>query len=359
MTAAIRSTPVRDFAGIEALAPKLAALADAAGAYTYSHPSFFLPWARAAVAEGQVPECLALWRKRTLVGFVPLFARRDKKALMARRLMPPRVGTSPPFALLAAPGEDIGAIVDIAQRELTASDWADMTFAGEPRDTIFATLWADRYAEAGYRVERPELPPSYVLRDCPDRDAFLAGMKGARRKVMRRLERKFLERGSTRCDNGAEGTEAIKSALRAVIGASWKNAGAMQAGGLDLLEALIDSLAAVGRLAFWSADQDGRPVGIYMEIVDPDGTRHAYFNAHDRRPEAKNTGSVLLYRAVMEGLDRGLGDCHFWGSRDYLRHYANDSRQVTDLTITNRGARAGLARAATELVSGIRRGAAR
>ncbi len=93
-----------------ALEDQLAALAAAAGAGAYDRPGFFLPWARAAVATGQRPACLCLWRGPDLAGFVPVFRRRDWKAALAWRGGPPLFGSSAGLrSAVCAAGERSGA----------------------------------------------------------------------------------------------------------------------------------------------------------------------------------------------------------------------------------------------------------
>lgn len=345
---------IRDLAGLEAAKDELAGLADRSGAYTFSHPAFFLPWARAAAAERQQPDCLALRRDGRLVGFVPFFVRRDRKALMAARLMTPRVGSSPPFAILIDPEVDPADVIDTAATLVAAQPWCDQSFIGEPEDTVISTLWAGWFAARGYAVTRLPQAGYFTLEGCRTPDDFLAAMKRRRRNDAKRMERRLAETGCLRRESGAEAAGRMHDAIAIVVAASWKNSKTMTEGGLRLLQSLAQSLAEAGRLNLWVAELAGRPVGVYMEILDPDGTRHAFFIAQEQSEAARNVGNVMLFRSLMDGFERGLGDCQFWGSREYIRHVANGARPVADVTIANRGVRATAALAALAALNTFR-----
>lgn len=340
---------------LAAAAPRLDALADVCRARAFSRPAFLLPWARAAAGDGHRPACLMLRDGPDIAAFLPLFARRDRKALMGRRLGPPRFGATPPFEFLIAPGCDAGGVAEAFARTVQGQGWIDQSFSQEPADSRIATLWAAQFERPGFRVNHAAEPGFYMVRDCDGLKTYLSRLDRKRRKEAQRLERRFLEHSEITLHTGADDLGPLHDDMRSVIEQSWKFSPFMAKRGLPCLEQLVESLAPAGHLRLWFARHEGCPIAFLFEIADDSGSRHAYFNAFDARMYHFGPGAVVLFRAVCTALTEGLRDYDFWGYRDYINRLATDLRETCTLSIERTGAVERVQRGVLAAVSAARR----
>lgn len=318
---------------LEALKSPLDALARACGASVFERPGFFLPWARAAVASGQRPACLALYRGAELAGFVPLFFRRDRKAMLARRGGLPVFGSSPAFDLLLAPGEDEAACGAEITRALEQQRWLDLTLAGLAPGNRLGLLLVRAFRQPEYVVQRRAGGALHMIRGLSGGAALEAQMSGRHRRDWRRRERRMADQCAVTLLKEPLDSAAAIEALRHVVCDSWKNDSRMQRIGLQLYEEQIRGTAEDGTLRFWIASHRGEAVAFSMVLAGPGGTSHGYFTAHNRKGHALGAGSGLLFRCVKESLDAGAGEFDLLSDRQDLGRMANARRQTETVTI--------------------------
>lgn len=323
-------------AELDALAVPLAELAAAADALVFSHPAFFLPWSRAAIANGQRPDCLALYSGSTLCGFLPFFARRDRHALLGRVLGPPRYGSSPPFDLLLA-GVDEAAAIAALGAEVRRSAWVGQDIRADVVGSRLGSAWADWFAGQGHAVTRLAGPDYYLVRHAGSVAQFKAAMPGRQRRECERHLRRLAGFGGFRlvCSGGAVG-ETLQ-AMRGIVMQSWKGSREMTRRGWTMLRAVALSMAEAGMLRLWLVEINDQPAAYLMEFEDRHRHRHAFHNAQAEAEDHLGPGKSLIYNSLCTAQEDGVPVYEFWGYRDYLRKFANGTRQTRAVRIDNPG----------------------
>ncbi|MEZ5798364.1 MAG: GNAT family N-acetyltransferase [Paracoccaceae bacterium] len=347
----LQSSRVTSLAALEAMAGPLEDLALSSGALVYQHPAFFLPWARVAAQAGQSPACLAIHRGERLVGFLPLFLRRDRRALMARTLVTPRYGSSPPFDLMVAP-QDQAAVMDLMVEEVSRLPWLEQRFRFDVQGTTLGGAWADRFADLGFQVSR-QPGPDYFLHQCQGgADGFRDSLPRKHRMNCERLERRLLSEGHVALVTGPG--NALDRALQdmgAIVRRSWKGTAEMDRRGLAMLVDVARSLAAAGMLRLWLAHVSDRPVAYLLEIEDWRRHRHAFHNAQDEEMGHYGPGAVLLFTSLRAAYGDGQASYDYWGYRPYLHRFSNQLLPTRNVVIGRPGALPALQRGAMRLFS--------
>ncbi|MFZ1468777.1 MAG: GNAT family N-acetyltransferase [Paracoccaceae bacterium] len=335
---ALHVEQIRSLAELQALSVPLADLSIRAGAMVFQHPAFFLPWARVAMAIGQEPICLALYRGDTLTGFLPLFQLRDRRAMMARILATPRYGSSPPFDLiLADPDPDVA--MGILADKVMGLPWLEQQVRLDTEGSKLGGAWADRFAASGCAVTRSP-GQDYLLHRCQGGEQdFYNALPRKHRTNCERLERRLLSEGRVELTTktGAGLDQALK-ALAEVVRSSWKGSVEMERHGLALLTELARSLAGAGMLRLWLAYLDQTPIAYLLEIEDWRHDRHAFHNAQREGHGPYSPGVVLLFTALRAAYAESVETYDYWGNRDYLKKFANDVRPTRSVTIGRPGA---------------------
>jgi hypothetical protein len=345
---------VDSISALDALRPHLAALADACNAGVFDRPGFFLPWARAATLGGQEPACLCLKRGQELVGFFPLFFRRDRKALLARRGGLPTYGSSPAFDLLLAPNENEAEAARLLAQALQHSRWLDLTFANLPAHSRLERCL--RQALEGREDHCARQPgQSYLMVEGPrSGEEYLAQMKSKHRGHWRRKERRLREICTIEHVTWRDDVSAALPWVRAIIENSWKFDARMRATGLQLYEAQVKGAAADQSLGLWIARLDDRPVAFSMELVDRDRGHHGYYSAYDATYSKLGPGGPLAFIAIRSCFENGGRRFDTWGNRGYLLQLATQTRETTTLTFTRTGVLPRLCLAAAQRLRGLR-----
>lgn len=327
------ASSIADLRRIEA---PLRSLARSCNAAAFSHPGFLLPWAEAAVATGQSVACHYLYRGGDLVGFVPLFFRRDRKALMARRGGPPRFGSSPPFELLIAPGEDREAAAQHLAKAVAAERWLDLTFPNEPDDSLLLGCWARAFEQHGFSVRQSAGPAYQIIQGLADSAAYEDQMRGRSRREFRRRERRMQEEGSVSVFTSDDDPDMFLADMERILQASWKFDERMAKIGVRLYRDQVRGTAADGTLRFWICHYRQRPASFLFELADATGSRHAYFTAHDPNACGFGAGGALVFLAAKASLDAGVPVYDFWGTQPYLRHLSNGLRRTRTVTVARK-----------------------
>ncbi|MEW2912745.1 GNAT family N-acetyltransferase [Leisingera sp. JC11] len=327
---------------LQALEGQLAALSAAAGAGAYDRPGFFLPWASAAVSQGQRPACLCLWRGLDLAGFVPLFRRRDWKAAFAWRAGPPVYGSSPVFDLLFDPQDNQDELAWAMVQTLERMRWLDLTFENLPADHRLGCSLAHAFEQRGYSVERSAGLGYYLVEDVASGAELEAQLSSKNRRNLRAAERKM----AASCDVGLctpddDPEEAVK-VFRAVVAASWKNCPRMRRVGLRLYEAQIRGCARDGTLRFWSVSCQGEPVAFVFNLAEQGGAHHGYFTAITPKGCELSAGTALMYRSIKLSLDEGAASFNLWSARHNIKRMTNSRMQTLTLNISCAGSGARL-----------------
>ena len=340
---------ITSLSALYALKEPLRNLVDATGALVFSRPAFLFPWSRAAVANGLRPACLALWRGNELVGFAPFFDKRDPRALMGRRLSPPRYGSSPPFDILLTCDEAEG--IEVLAQTVLRQDWVDQTFPLVLADSRFAGVWADWFAAKGHNVERTAGPSYLTMRwDVVPESTLEVGIGKFRREIMR-LRRRVEAEAQINTYRGGRPLDPVLDDMAQVIASSWKQSGEMERRGLAALQDLARSLDAEGLLKIDFIHLQDAPIAYLFEILDPSGARHAFHNAHDGRQNYYSPGIVILDAALKSAAADGLANYDFWGNRPYFRKIANGERLNTTVSIQRSGAIPAVQRHAMRLLA--------
>lgn len=331
-----------------ALKDPLRELVDAAGALVFSRPAFLFPWSRAAVANGLRPACLALWRGNALVGFAPFFEKRDPRALMGRRLSPPRYGSSPPFDILLNCDEDEG--IEVLAQTVLRQEWVDQTFPLVLENSRLAGVWADWFAAKGHHVERIAGPGYLTVRLDVAPGAPLEVGRGKFRREVMRLRRRAEAEAEIAIYRGGRALGPVLDGMAQVIGSSWKRSSEMERRGLAVLQDLAKSLDAEDLLKVVFIQLHGAPIAYLLEIMDPCGARHAFHNAHDERQNYFSPGIVILDVALKNAAADGLSSYDFWGNRPYMSKIADGERLNTSVSIQRSGSIAAVQRHALRLL---------
>lgn len=331
----LRVQKITSLNALYALQEPLRNLVDATGALAFSRPAFLFPWSRAAVANGLRPACLALWRGTELVGFAPFFDKREPRALMGRRLSPPRYGSSPPFDILLTCDEAEG--IEVLGQTVLRQEWVDQTFPLVLADSRLAGGWADWFGAKGHKVERIAGPGYLTMQWNMAPEAPLeVGIGKFRREIMR-LRRRVEAEAQISTYRGGGALEPVLDDMAQVIASSWKQSGEMERRGLAALQDLARSLDAEGLLKIDFIHLHGAPIAYLFEILDPGGARHAFHNAHDGRQHYYSPGIVILDSALKSAAADGLSSYDFWGNRPYFRKIANGARLNTTVSIKRSG----------------------
>ncbi|MEX0303190.1 MAG: GNAT family N-acetyltransferase [Leisingera sp.] len=333
MKPALRLEIIGTLPELEALHGQLERLAKSCSAGAFDRPGFFLPWARAAAATGQRPACLGLFRRDELAGFLPLFFRRDRKALLAQRGGFPVFGSSPAFDLLLSPSEDEAEATALLVQALKQQKWLDLCFANLPDHTRLGRCLPPAFDRRGFQVS--SLPgQDYMMIDgFKDSASFLAQMKGRNRRNWKRKERHL--RDACRIDHitHQDDVEACLPLLRDVLENSWKFDTRMRSVGVPLYEDQIRGTARDGTLGIWFACLKGTPLAFAFELVDPNGGHHGYFMAYNAEYAKFGAGAALAFMAVQNGLDTGHSRYDLWSTQGYLRQLANSTRKTSILAV--------------------------
>lgn len=335
---ALRVEAVTTLAMLGRLAGPLADLAVAADGTVFDQPAFFLPWTQAAVANGQRPACLALYRGGVLCGFVPLFARRDPRGLFGRVLAPPRYGSSPPFDLLLA-GVDAPEAIATLGAALGARGWIMQDIRADIAGSRLGGVWADWFAASGHPVVRQPGPDYFRFTNVGSVADFNAALPRKTRMECERLMRRLDGAGAVRLVTGAGAITPALAAMHDIIGQSWKGSPEMARRGWAMLQAVARSMAGAGMLRLWLAEAEGRPIAYLMEFEDHNRHRHAFHNAQVEAAGRFNPGILILYNALAAAHVDGAPVYEFWGHRSYLRRFANGVCQTRSVRIDNPGLR--------------------
>lgn len=346
---------ITSFDALRALRAPLNELAGVCRARAYDFPSFLIPWAAAAGAQGQRPRCLVLRQGGEVLAFFPFFERRDPKALFARRLAPPRFGSSPPFEILIAPGADREAVLDAMADAVAGLGWYDQQFRDEPADGTLATCWLPRMAARGARIHEEHLYDYYIISGCADAEEYQTRLVRKKRRELQRQERRFLERGEMSLHTRADDITAQLPDMRTVIARSWKYTPHMARRALPLIEGLIAGMAPEGHIRLWMAHADGQAVSMLLEFADQSGSRHAYFNATDQEAGALDAGITLLFNACKGAVQDGVGQYDFWGYRPYIKQVSTGTRPIRSYGVTRSGALQGVQGASLRMAGRLRR----
>ena len=331
----LRTQVITSLEALYALREPLIALVAATGALVFHHPAFLFPWSRAAVINGMKPNCIGLWRGTELVGFAPLFVKRDKRALLARRLSPPLYGSSPPFDILLTCDERAG-IAAMGQAVLRQS-WLDQTFPSTLTESRFATVWPDWFASQGFSIERTTgLGFMAVQIDGKPEEVF-AFAHGRQRKEIGRLARRTAAEARHEVYQSGAPLQPALDNMAHVIRSSWKHSTEMKGKGLSALIDLARSLDEAGLLVLDFVFYQDKPIAYMLEILDPSGTRHAYHNAFDAAQKWLSPGVVILHAAVKQASMDGLKHYDYWGNRPYIGRLSNAMRPNVSVRIVNNG----------------------
>lgn len=329
----LRTQVISSLEALYALREPLIALVAATGALVFHHPAFLFPWARAAVLNGMRPNCIGLWRGADLVGFAPLFVKRDKRALFARRLSPPLYGSSPPFDILLTCNEADG-IAALGQAVLRQS-WLDQNFPSTLTESRFATVWPDWFALQGFGVERKIGQGFMAVQITGKPEEVFAFAHGRQRKEIGRLARRTAAEARHEVYHSGAPLQPALDNMARVIRSSWKNSTEMKGKGLDALTDLAISLDDAGLLVLDFVFYQDQPIAYMMEILDPSGTRHAYHNAFDAAQKWLSPGVVILHAAVKQASSDGLKQYDYWGNRPYIGRLSNAMRPNVSVRIVN------------------------
>lgn len=354
MKPALRLEIIESPAKLDGLHRQLELLAKSCGAGVFDRPGFFLPWMRAAVASGQQPACLCLFRGTDLKGFLPLFFRRDRKALLARRGGFPVFGSSPAFDLLLSPSEEETEACVLLAQALERKRWLDLTFANLPDHNRLGHCLGRVFRRQGCQISRPPGLSYMMVEGFKDNAEYLAHLKGRHRRNWKRKERHVRE--SCRIDlfTHQDDYEACLPMMRDVLKHSWKFDSRMQHIGMRLYEEQVLGTARDGTLGVWFASRGGRPLAFTIELADETGHHHGYFTAY--RPEhlRLGAGAALVFMAVQNALERGNCVYDLWATRGHLNQLATGTRETVSLSICRKGAVPRLRLAMAERLKGIR-----
>ncbi|WP_082018043.1 GNAT family N-acetyltransferase [Leisingera sp. ANG-Vp] len=339
---------------LEALDRQLEMLAHSCTAGAFDRPGFFLPWARAAVADGQRPACLCLYRGSELTGFLPVFFHCDRKALMAQRGRFPEFGSSPAFDLLLAPSEDEEETCALLVQALDQQNWLDLTFANLPEDSRLAQCLPLACQRQGFQVNSLPGLSYHMIDGLNDSATFLAQMKGRNRRNWKRKERHLRET----CDihHFTHETDYVSCLpmLRDVLENSWKFDDRMRGIGLPLYENQVLGTARDGTLGIWFACLKEKPLAFAFELADPRGGHHGYFMAYNAEYARFGAGGALAFMAILKSLDSGNPRYDLWSTRGHMSQLANCARATTVLEVRRRGALPRLRLAAAEQIRAVR-----
>jgi len=337
MKPALRLEIIQSLPELEALHRQLELLAKSCNAGAFDRPGFFLPWVRAAVATGQRPACLCLFRGTGLKGFLPLFFRRDRKALLAQRGGFPVFGSSPAFDLLLAPSEDEAGACALLVQALKQQRWLDLCFANLPEGSRLNRCLSRAFLQRGFEVN--SLPgQSYLAIDgFKDSAEFLAQMRGRHRRNWKRKERHLREICRIDQFTHQDDVEACLPLLREVVENSWKFDARMRSIGLPLYEGQVRGTAADQTLGIWFACLKEKPLAFAFELIDPNGGHHGYFMAYNPEFAKFGAGAALAFIAVQNALDSGHSRYDLWSTEGHLRQLANCTRETTVLDICRQG----------------------
>ncbi|KIC15545.1 GNAT family N-acetyltransferase [Leisingera sp. ANG-DT] len=319
---------------LQALEGQLTALSAAAGASAFDRPGFFLPWARAAIAEGQRPVCLCLWRGGDLAAFLPLFRRRDWKAALAWRAGPPVYGSSPAFDLLFDPQLDQHELSSALVQALEQMRWLDLTFENLPESNRLGRCLAQAFERGGYCVGNRAGLGYYLVEGVASGAELEAQLSSKNRRNLRSAERKLAASCEVCLSPPDDDPEAAVNVLRAVVSASWKNCPRMRHVGLQLYEDQIRGCARDGTLRFWSASLRGQPVAFVFNLADRGGTHHGYFTALTPNGGELGAGTALMFKSIKHSLDEGAVSFNLWSARHNLKRMANSRMQTCSLRIS-------------------------
>lgn len=336
MTSPLRLEIADSLAALMALRSQLSELAAAAGASAFNKPGFFLPWAKAAIASGQTPACPCLFRGTDLVAFAPVFLRRDRKAMLAWRGSLPVYGSSPPFDLLLAPGEETAGICAELAQVLKKQAWLDLSFASQPADSLLDHGLAQAFERCGYPVFREQGPQYLLIRGFSSAE-YDAQLKSRHRREFRRRERRLRETCEVDLYTHESDPQVFLPDIRHILRASWKFNQRMQETGLPLYEEQIMGAAQDGTLRVWLVRSGGTPVTFLFELSCVTGTRHAYFTAYSADAGQLGAGGALLYIAVKACMDDGGGQYDLWSDRDNWRRMATGTRNTGTVLIRRKG----------------------
>ncbi|MBY6058091.1 GNAT family N-acetyltransferase [Leisingera daeponensis] len=330
----LRVETVSSLGELQAMEGHLGALSAAAGAGAYDRPGFFLPWARAAVAVGQQPACLCLWRGQELAGFVPLFRRRDWKAALAWRGGPPVFGSSPAFDFLTDPQENQDELAGALIRALERMRWLDLTFENLPEGNRLGRWLGQAFVRQGYSVGRsPGL--GYFLAEGVSSSAELeAQLSSKNRRNLRAAERKMAASCEVSLFTQDDDPEAAVQVLHAVVAASWKDCPRMRRIGLKLYADQIRGCARDGTLRFWSVSCQGNPAAFIFNLAEYGGTHHGYFTAITPKGCELGAGTALMYRSLKHSLDEGAASFNLWSARHNIKRMTNSRMQTVSLRIS-------------------------
>lgn len=332
----LRIERITAIADLDALAAPLAELAGAADALVFSHPAFFLPWSRAAIANGQRPDCLALYSGTTLCGFLPFFARRDRHALLGRVLGPPRYGSSPPFDLLLAGVDETAAIAALGA-EVRRHSWIGQDIRADVAGSRLGAGWADWFAGRGHAVERAAGPGYYLVRNAGSVAQFKVALPGRQRRECERHLRRLAGIGGFRLVRSGDAVGGALEAMQGIVMQSWKGSAEMARRGWTMLHSVALSMAEAGMLRLWLVEVEARPIAYLMEFEDRHRHRHAFHNAQVEADDHLGPGKSVIYTSLCAAQEEGVPVYEFWGYRDYLRRFSNGIRETRSVRIDNPG----------------------
>lgn len=336
MTATPTIKLVRDLDALDALSPAIEDLALANQARAFDRPGFLLPLARAAVAEGQRPYCVAAFRGSSLVAFMPLFARLSARALFGRRLGPPRFGDSPAFAVLTDPGANAFGLTEALARFLLAKSWVDQRFPKESEDSPLVSTWAGVFHAGGCDVVKSPGPNLLVASGAMSGDDYIQSLPGKSREAIRRSARRLAEEGEIERFDRDGDIDACIADIDRIVAHSWKDSPRMRAAGHDLFQGLIRNLVPDGTMQVAFVRANGVRVAINLVLVDGGGRRSGYFSAQEASAAKLHPGINLVVDSVKRAFDEGAQLVDFWNDLDYAKKFATGRRQTIALSISRR-----------------------
>ena len=318
---------------VKAVAGDLSDLVDRCGA-NYSHePGFLIPWVETANKIGQRPSCVTARASGKLVAFLPLCMKRERKALFAKRLAGPRIGSSPAFDLIMDPAFRTATNLDRIAEAITDMKWSFFQLRTILADSTLANDIVPRLDRIGLRIIREQEPAYFTVTEVDNVDAYWASKKS---RV--RIE---LKREISRCAEVCEfvsyedigETARIFDLIQSVLRRSWKNSGYLRSTFLPLLEAQYRNLANTGQARAHFVLKDDQPIAFLVEFMDRDGTVNAYYNGMDEAWSRLSPGAVITMQSVLHCLESDKPAYKFWGWRRYIKKLAAGSEDVVSVRI--------------------------
>lgn len=353
--ASLRTETITSLERLAEIAGSLDQLVQAEKAHFYYESAFFIPWCEAAQNAQQQTNVIAVWSHQDrLAGFVPLCMKRDIKAGMARRLAPPRIGSSPPFDILLASQADQSAVIGAIADHLNDMPWVDLTLSLNLAGSVFATQLAPAMQKTGCVITKSEAAGYLKTSGYASADEFLARFKSKRRMELNRVYKRFLGEVSLMCLDKPEDMPKASALIRDAITNSWKNKAYLTDTFLPLLNQQMLNMSKLGLTQVRFALIDERPIALLVEFISRDGSYNAYYNAHDDTFNSLSPGAGLLQHGIREAFDKGTCSYNFWGNREYIRRLTKEQDDTLDLQILRPGISAGLAMSAMKLAHRIK-----